>query len=87
MQENVTAWNKLLHARAAEFRESTSEASVVLFSSHKMLSRLLDDPEEYDFCEDDTADEGGRIWKDELHLTLEVHDIFAEEIATFLLQL
>lgn len=75
-----------MHARTAEFCERATEASVALFSSHRVLARVLDDPEEYDFCEDDTTDEGGRIWVDELHLTSGVHDILAEEIVTFLLQ-
>lgn len=73
-----------MQERAAEFRESAAEASVAIFSSHRVLARVLDDPEEYDFCEDDTVDEGGRIWLDELHLTSEVHDILAKEFTTFL---
>ena len=85
IRENVGAWNEFLHAQATEFRANTMETSVGLFSSHEVLIGLLGDPEEYDLCEDDTAQEGGRIWLDELHLTSEVHDIFAEQFVAFTL--
>ena len=87
VREHVAAWNERLRLQAAEFRDSTAEASVALFSSYEVLEKVLDDPEEYDFCEDDAAREGGKIWQDELHLTSEVHDIIAEHIVGYLLRL
>lgn len=90
VREHVAAhaWNDLLHAQAAECRESAAEASAAMLSSrHLVLARMPNDPEEYEFYEDDTIDEGGRIWLDELHLTSKVDDILAEEIVTLLVQL
>ena len=72
-----TTWNELLQRKAESFTEDSPQASVFLFSSHKIVTNILDDPEEFDFSEDDATDMGS-IWLDELHLTSEVHRCIAE---------
>ncbi|KAI9068305.1 carbohydrate esterase family 16 protein, partial [Trametes sanguinea] len=67
--ERVEAWNDLLQAQAAEFGASYKEATTLLFSSHHVLTEVLDDPVEYDLSEEDVDMEGGGVWEDDLHLT------------------
>ncbi|KAK0461656.1 uncharacterized protein EV420DRAFT_1266339, partial [Desarmillaria tabescens] len=80
VQNRVETWNDLLRTRASEFATSSPQATVLVFSSHKVLTDVLDDPLEYDFTEDDPADEGGAIWEDDLHLTPAVHAILADRL-------
>ncbi|KAI0710089.1 hypothetical protein C8Q76DRAFT_624757 [Earliella scabrosa] len=80
IEERVKTWNELLHTQATEFGTSSTEATVLLFSSHQVLSEVLDDPAEFDFGEDDPTTEGGGIWADDLHLTADVHDVLAERL-------
>ncbi|KAK0243216.1 hypothetical protein EDD85DRAFT_947362 [Armillaria nabsnona] len=55
-----------------------------VFSSHKVLMDVLDDPLEYAFGENDPDDEGGAIWGDDLHLTPAVHAILVDHfLASF----
>ncbi|KAI6123289.1 hypothetical protein EV401DRAFT_2195993 [Pisolithus croceorrhizus] len=82
MEERVKAWNELFQAQVTEFGTSSKEATVLLFSSHQVLTEVLDDPLEFDFSEDDPTTEGGGIWMDDLHVTTEVHDVFAERLFT-----
>ncbi|KAI0328323.1 hypothetical protein GY45DRAFT_1326452 [Cubamyces sp. BRFM 1775] len=86
IEERVKTWNELLQAQITEFGISSKEATTLLFSSHQVLTDVLDDPSEYDFGEDDPETEGGRIWADYLHMTAEVHDILAERLLKSLTQ-
>jgi hypothetical protein len=45
---------------------------------------VLEEPCEFDFNEDDPTTEGGGIWADDLHLTVDMHDILAERLLTSL---
>ncbi|KAF8652630.1 hypothetical protein AX16_004291 [Volvariella volvacea WC 439] len=83
MKERVDTWNDLLRAQVEEFAASASQATVFIFSSHAVLTDILDDPEEYDFTEDDTT-EVGAIWQDGLHLTSAVHEVLAEKFVAAL---
>ncbi|XP_006463806.1 hypothetical protein AGABI2DRAFT_120609 [Agaricus bisporus var. bisporus H97] len=85
IEERVETWNKLLRTQAIEFQSKTTDATVLIFSSHKLFSDILDDPLEYEFTEDDPETEGGGIWVDDLHPTSEVHDILGEQIFTSVL--
>ena len=81
VEERVEAWNDLLRAKTEEFGTSTSESTVLLFSSHRTLSEVLDDPTKFDLGEDDPDTEGSGIWVDDLHLTEDVHAMLAERMA------
>ncbi|KAI1790022.1 hypothetical protein LXA43DRAFT_1017956 [Ganoderma leucocontextum] len=83
----VETWNELLQTQTAEFGLSSNEATVVIFSSHQVLTEVLKDPLEYDFSEDDPTIECGGVWVDDLLLTSEVHDILGEQLFKSLLGL
>lgn len=76
----VKTWNQELRTQAQGFGREASQANVTFFSSNRILSKVLDQPEEYDFSETDVTDENGAIWVDELHLSEDVHRILAEEV-------
>ncbi|KAH9919903.1 uncharacterized protein B0H18DRAFT_1096021 [Fomitopsis serialis] len=80
IEERVRTWNDALLAQTTEFGASTEQATTLLFSSHRVLTEVLDDPCEFDFTEDDATAEGGGIWTDGLHLSTHVHDILAERL-------
>ncbi|GLB40125.1 hypothetical protein LshimejAT787_0706350 [Lyophyllum shimeji] len=85
IEDRVKTWNEVLQAQTTEFGLSSTEATVFLFSTHQVLTDVLEDPLEYDFSEDDPSNEGGCIWMDDLHLTSEVHDILGERLLTAVL--
>ena len=55
-----------------------AQTKMTLFSSHEVISDILDNPERYGFSKEDVAKEGGEIWVDDLHLSSAVHRILAE---------
>ncbi|KDQ26342.1 carbohydrate esterase family 16 protein, partial [Pleurotus ostreatus PC15] len=85
LEDNIKIWNDALRDQAIEFGSSNEDATVFLFSSHRVLTDVLDDPLEYDFGEDDPVIEGGRIWEDGLHLTSDIHDILCKHLLTSIL--
>ena len=78
--KRVTTWNDLLKTQATDFGNSYEEATIILFSSHQVLTEVLEDPTEFDLSEDDPDTEGGSFWEDDLHLTSDIHDILAERL-------
>lgn len=80
MEERVETWNDSLRTQATAFAADAKEATVLLFSSHQLLSDILEDPLAYDLTEDDPTTEGGGIWIDDLHLTEDVHRILGEQL-------
>jgi len=80
IKERVKTWNDLLRAQTIEFGTSSKQATVLLFSSHQVLSEVLEHPSDFGFSEDDPATEGGGIWEDDLHLTGDVHDVLGERL-------
>ena len=60
VRQLVDAWNSLLQIQATSSEFATSkEATVILFSSHQVLTEVLEDPSKFDFSEDDPSTEGG----------------------------
>jgi len=55
-------------------------ATVFVSSPHHVLTKVLDDPLDFGFTEDDLETEGAGIWVDDLHSTLIVHSIFVERL-------
>lgn len=51
-----------------------------LFSAHRLLSKILDDPANFDFDEEDVDEAGGGIWEDHVHVTPAVHGLLAERL-------
>ena len=78
IDERVKTWNELLRGQIAEFSTSSQEATTFLFSSHQVLSDVMDNPDKYDLAGDDPETGGGGIWEDDLHLAAEVHEVLAD---------
>lgn len=76
----MNAWNTRLNARVSEFARETPKAAVSCFSAHAALTEILDNPEDYDFVENDTTEENGAIWADHLHATAAVHKMLADRL-------
>lgn len=78
-------WNELLLSNAEELASSSENATILLFSSHRLLSEILNGPSDYGFDEDDVIEAGEKIWEDQLHLTSDVHEILAQQLEEALL--
>jgi hypothetical protein len=79
-REQVEAWNVLLRNQAEDFAKSSEETTVFVFSSHQVLTEVLEEPLYFNFTGDDPETKGAGIWVDGLHLTPAVHAIFAERL-------
>ncbi|KAG7087763.1 hypothetical protein E1B28_013704 [Marasmius oreades] len=80
MKTRIETWNEEMRTHISQFVDDTPTARVSCFSSHDILSAILDDPEKYGFTEADVVADRGGIWVDELHLTSRVHKIIAERM-------
>ena len=81
LAERIETWNDRLLSLSKTFESDSKQTTLFLFSAHTAVSRVLDNPEDYDFEEFDVEKEGGRIWMDELHFTETVHAIVASALA------
>lgn len=85
IQERVRAWNELLRSQANDFAKGSDKATIFIFSSHHVLTEVLDEPLHFDFTEDGPEMEGADMWADDLHLTSNFH-YFAERLLDSLIQ-
>ncbi|KIJ21202.1 carbohydrate esterase family 16 protein [Paxillus involutus ATCC 200175] len=84
LKDRIETWNDLLLTHASDFVSGSKQASLLLFSSDKVLTEVLDEPLVYDFDRDDVDLEDGDIWQDTLHITSAVHKIIATHMANAL---
>lgn len=78
MHQRVEEWNKLLREKVAEFQHDVPQANITIFSSHAVITDVLDRPHEYcNFEASDTMKEGGAIWSDDCHVSSAVNEILA----------
>jgi len=91
-------WNIALAKRVRDFSSSHSPpngksheksdepdaATVLLYSAHKTLTTILDDPIRHDFPPTDVSKMEASIWADHLHPTSRVHDFWARDLGAFL---
>lgn len=77
-------WNGHLREGLGGFRRKFIDASVLLFSSWDIFTRILDSPETFGFPATDVCKAGGAIWVDQLHPTSAVHAIIAKDVMEFL---
>lgn len=78
-------WNDGLKSSIAAFASSHPEVSALYFSSHQTFSRILDEPRQHGFTEEQAEKKMGRgIWADHLHPTSEMHDFVAKDLTSFL---
>ncbi|KAL1674610.1 hypothetical protein EV122DRAFT_293310 [Schizophyllum commune] len=78
------AWNAALLARAQTFAEEHPDATVLIFSSARVIDNILDDPGIYGLPPSNVRKANGAIWMDRLHPTSAVHDVLAREMTEFL---
>jgi len=77
INESCATWNDFLRSHSSTFLAESTQATVVLFSAHAIVTEILDDPLNFDFGEDDVGEANGVIWVDELHLSSAAHSIIA----------
>ena len=77
-------WNTSLQSGVQKFADRHEDATVLLFSSHELFHKVLDNPKDYDLDESTVNDEGGPVWFDFLHITSKMHGIVARAIEDFL---
>jgi phospholipase/lecithinase/hemolysin len=77
VRERIKTWNELLRSQVTEFGTSYTQATVLLFSAHQLLTDVLDDPLEYGLV---STSERSAIWSDDLHLTAGVHNILGSKL-------
>ncbi|KAJ7617821.1 hypothetical protein FB45DRAFT_932763 [Roridomyces roridus] len=75
-----TNWNVSLASHIQDFTSAHPDARVLTFSAFDSFNRLLDSAE---FTEDDRRMAGGKVWRDRLHPTSRVHEIFAADVVAF----
>jgi phospholipase/lecithinase/hemolysin len=80
-------WNFTLERKIKQFvaeKETTnSPVTAIYYSSYKVFTDILDDPESYGLGKDQSKT-GGTIWVDHLHPTSAVHAIVATELDSML---
>ncbi|RPD55355.1 hypothetical protein L226DRAFT_468947 [Lentinus tigrinus ALCF2SS1-7] len=80
----VLTWNAKLGDAARAFATAHPDATVLIWSSWHLFSRVYSDPESFGFGEEDLADDEGGIFIDGLHPTSAMHAIVAAQILDFL---
>ncbi|TFK81887.1 carbohydrate esterase family 16 protein [Polyporus arcularius HHB13444] len=80
----VLTWNAKLGEAARAFAAAHPDATVLIWSSWHLFSRMFNDPESFGFREEDPAEDEGGIFVDGLHPTSAVHAIIAAQILDFL---
>jgi hypothetical protein len=97
-RKKFVAWNETLAKCIRDFTtkhslqdsaslSGTQDSGVptcLYFSSYKVFSEILDNPEAEGYPSEDVKKAGGSIWQDGLHATAAVHKDVAHEIAKFL---
>jgi hypothetical protein len=71
MRLNIKTFNDLLNSCIDKFHSAHLKSNLELFSSHQILSCILDYPGEYGFTPSDVTKTFSGIWSDGLHLTEE----------------
>ena len=72
---------------ANSFKEKHPEINVAVYDSQKLFDKVLDNPTEYGFIDANTFGAENCIWYDMLHPTSQMHNVIAEDVAKFLLDL
>lgn len=82
LQNHIPVWNERLRAAARSFVDDRPDLSLVLFSSHKLFSDMLSEPEDFGFLCSDKYDANGKIWTSDENLIVsqQVHRLLAEKL-------
>ncbi|KAF8141376.1 hypothetical protein EV363DRAFT_1307923 [Boletus edulis] len=84
LASRIEEWNSELVAQATNFVSNSTETTIWVFSSSKVLSEVLDNPSAQGFAESARDVVGRGIWRDSLHLTPAVHEIIASRMLSTL---
>ncbi|KAF7362831.1 Glycosyltransferase family 32 protein [Mycena venus] len=77
-------WNSGLRRSVQDFAAAHPDARVLGFSAFDTFNRILDNPSDYGISKKDVSRAGGAVWRDHLHPTSKIHEIFARELVEFL---
>ncbi|KAJ6538862.1 hypothetical protein DFH09DRAFT_1176448 [Mycena vulgaris] len=77
-------WNAELCLSVAKFASAHPDARILTFSAFDCFMRILDHPKEHGIKPKDVSAAGGSVWRDNLHPTSKIHQIFAQDLAAFL---
>jgi phospholipase/lecithinase/hemolysin len=77
-------WNSTLRQSVQNFVSTHADARVLTFSAFDTFTRILDNPKQYNIPKKDINRAGGAVWRDHLHPTSKIHEIFAQDLVVFL---
>ncbi|KAJ7828747.1 hypothetical protein B0H14DRAFT_1216345 [Mycena olivaceomarginata] len=77
-------WNSGLRQSVQQFASAHPDARVLTFSAFDTFNRILNNPKTYGIPTRDLSRAGGVVWRDHLHPTSKIHEIFARELVGFL---
>ncbi|KAK7058052.1 glycosyltransferase family 32 protein [Favolaschia claudopus] len=77
-------WNSSLRDSVQKFSSAHPDARVLTFSAFDAFNRILDNLGEHGIPEEDASRSGGTVWRDHLHPTSKIHQIFARDLVEFL---
>ena len=84
LASRIKEWNDSLVTHASDFFSNSTQATMQVFSSNRVLSGILDNPGAQGFAENAEDAVGRGIWRDDLHLTPAVHEIIASRMLSVL---
>ncbi|KAJ7113267.1 SGNH hydrolase-type esterase domain-containing protein [Mycena crocata] len=84
ISDTYMSWNATLRTQVAAFAAAHPDARILTFSAFDTFTCILDHPTNHGFSKNDMSRAGGDVWRDHLHPTSRVHEIFARELAAFL---
>ncbi|KAJ7670769.1 hypothetical protein DFH06DRAFT_981106 [Mycena polygramma] len=77
-------WNSTLRQSVQDFANAHPDARIITFSALDYFTRILDNPKDYGIPKKDLTRAGGAVWRDHLHPTSRIHEIFAQDLVAFL---
>lgn len=75
----VLTWNTQLDEAARTFAAAHPDATVLIWSSWQLFTKMFANPSSFGFSEDDLMDDGA-VFVDGLHPTTAVHEIIASQL-------
>lgn len=78
------AWNAALKTNVSKFSSEHPDATTMIFSSHELFHKVLDNPTSYGFTKHDVTHEDGSIWFDAIHISTKMHAVVANAVMEFL---
>ncbi|KAF8212645.1 hypothetical protein K438DRAFT_1544884, partial [Mycena galopus ATCC 62051] len=77
-------WNSELRKSVEAFAAAHSDARVLTFSAFDIFNHILDNAKKYNIPKKDLSRASGAVWRDHLHPTSRIHEIFTQHLVAFL---